>query len=262
MRIINGFLLAIQFFTTIPFQKNIQWDSKSGRWCVRFIPLIGLILGVLLASIHTLFLNYFPISNAMIALFLMFFSVLFSGGLHVDGWMDCSDAFFSYKDKDRRLEIMSDARVGAFAVISLLFLFGFRYLFIFESMGSSIITIALLVIPILSRTFMVYLLVTTPLAKHEGMAAAFKKHLTSADKYFVYATVILVLVLLYFFTHLTSLLFTVILMLASFFLFFRGRAFIVKHFGGMTGDTLGAFVEGTETVLWLICWLYASYYIL
>jgi adenosylcobinamide-GDP ribazoletransferase len=31
-----------------------------------------------------------------------------------------------------------------------------------------------------------------------------------------------------------------------------------KHFGGITGDTLGAFVEGAETWLWCLIWLLRS----
>ncbi|GAJ13835.1 unnamed protein product, partial [marine sediment metagenome] len=33
------------------------------------------------------------------------------------------------------------------------------------------------------------------------------------------------------------------------------RVFAIKQFGGMTGDVLGAFIEGSETCLWLVIWL-------
>ena len=42
-----------------------------------------------------------------------------TGGFHVDGYMDTSDALSSWQDKERRLEILKDAHIGAFAVIRL-----------------------------------------------------------------------------------------------------------------------------------------------
>src|SRR5699024_12456489 len=46
--------------------------------------------------------------------------------------IDASDAFFSYRDVKKRLQIMEDPRVGAFGVLGLLFLLSFKFLFIFE----------------------------------------------------------------------------------------------------------------------------------
>ena len=58
--------------------------------------------------------------------------IILTGGLHLDGWMDASDAFFSYRDKQRRLEIMKDPRIGAFGVLSVIVLLSARFLFIYE----------------------------------------------------------------------------------------------------------------------------------
>ena len=46
--------------------------------------------------------------------------------------MDASDAFFSYRDRERRLEIMKDPRIGAFGVLRCLVLLSARFLFIYE----------------------------------------------------------------------------------------------------------------------------------
>ncbi|KPD00903.1 Cobalamin synthase [Geobacillus sp. BCO2] len=37
-----------------------------------------------------------------------------------------------------------------------------------------------------------------------------------------------------------------------------GKAWAEKQFGGITGDVLGAFIEGGETVLWGVIWLLHS----
>jgi len=43
--------------------------------------------------------------------------LLVTGGIHMDGFMDTSDAMASWQTKERRLEILKDSHVGAFAVI-------------------------------------------------------------------------------------------------------------------------------------------------
>ncbi len=45
--------------------------------------------------------------------------LLLTGGFHVDGFMDTMDAFHSYQPKERKLEILKDSHIGAFAVIML-----------------------------------------------------------------------------------------------------------------------------------------------
>jgi len=108
-------------------------------------------------------------------------SIFLSGGLHADGWMDCSDAYFSYRDQQRRLEIMSDPRVGAVAVLSLFFLLGFRFIFMFETIAHFSL-FSLFCLPLLSRLGMTLLLLTAPLAKQTGMASSFRQHV---DRRFV-----------------------------------------------------------------------------
>ena len=39
---------------------------------------------------------------------------LLTGGLHADGLMDTSDGLFSGRERERKLEIMKDSRIGSF----------------------------------------------------------------------------------------------------------------------------------------------------
>ena len=45
--------------------------------------------------------------------------VLVTGGIHLDGYADTSDALSSYGDREKKLEILKDPHCGAFAVIRL-----------------------------------------------------------------------------------------------------------------------------------------------
>mgnify|MGYP003392776405 FL=1 len=47
---------------------------------------------------------------------------LVTGFLHLDGFMDVTDAVKSWRDLERRREILKDSHVGSFAVINLVLL--------------------------------------------------------------------------------------------------------------------------------------------
>jgi adenosylcobinamide-GDP ribazoletransferase len=252
--IIGGLLLSFQLLTTFPIRKTVEWNKHSARWSVRFFPLVGGLLGGLLAVQYWLFVHYTSVSTLFLSLWLLFFPVLFSGGLHLDGWMDCSDAFFSYRDQKRRQEIMSDSRVGAFAVISVIFLLSFRFLFMYETMMGGIELAFLLLIPFLSRSFMSLLLIQGRLAKPNGMAAAFREHINAVDGSIIAAVLVMIpLGLIALDIHQV---FSIsLLVISAFICFIWSKSFYKKQFGGITGDTLGAFVEGVETWLWFTIWL-------
>ena len=43
--------------------------------------------------------------------------LLVTGGIHMDGYMDTMDALHSYGNREKKLEILKDSHIGAFAVI-------------------------------------------------------------------------------------------------------------------------------------------------
>ena len=85
--------------------------------------------------------------------------------------MDASDAFFSYRDKQKRLEIMKDPRIGAFGVLSVIVLLSARFLFIYEiSLQAVDATFVLIVlIPFLSKSVMGILLLKVRQQKRRGL---------------------------------------------------------------------------------------------
>jgi adenosylcobinamide-GDP ribazoletransferase len=252
---LQGFLIDLQFFTAIPITLELPMDKGHLRRAVQAFPLLGLFQGIIYSTLFYLFLEHTPFSHLAVAFLLWLVTILLPGGIHLDGWMDASDAYFSYQGQEKRLEIMQDPRIGAFGVLSIIILLSSRFLFIYEITvnGHFLSFIFITVIPFLSKSVMGALLLTVKSAKNEGLGSLFQS--ASAPSalwiYPVYLGALLFPVVL--FTNGFLLVGLLILVAAGCLLFCRRKA--VKWFGGITGDVLGASGEGTELILWMVVWL-------
>lgn len=252
----DGLILAIQLLTTIPFfKKQVEWEPKRAKSAVMMFPVVGLIIGGLLGLQYVVLTQWTTDSSLVLAFSLIFMAIIYSGGLHLDGWMDVCDAIFSRRDRERKLEIMKDSHVGAFAIIGILFLLGWKFIFMYELLSSSDDLLAfVLLIPFFSRLLMGLVLYFGKLARETGMAATFKPHLDKSIlvgyglMFLIVAVVasLLSLKLLYF-------IFALFIVVMAFLLFVLKLS--KRHFGGITGDVLGASAEGGELVLWFGVWL-------
>jgi adenosylcobinamide-GDP ribazoletransferase len=255
MMFFKGFLINLQFFTAIPITLEIPMDKEHLRKAVQAFPLLGLLQGIIYASLFYVFLQFTPFSHLTVAFLLWLATILLTGGIHLDGWMDASDAYFSYQDRKKRLEIMKDPRIGAFGVLSIIILLSCRFLFIYESTlkVEPLTYIFITAIPFLSKTVMGAVLLTVKPAKSEGLGELFQSAATPRVLwiYPVYEAGLLILVS--FFINEILQVGLLILVALGCYLFCRRKA--VKWFGGITGDVLGASVEGTELILWMTVWL-------
>ncbi|KAA9017085.1 adenosylcobinamide-GDP ribazoletransferase [Niallia endozanthoxylica] len=257
MKTIKGLIMAFQFFTSIPIPYEVPMDRVHIEKAIKTFPILGLLQGIFYAFVLFAISAWTPLSPLAAAFFVWLSMILLTGGLHLDGWMDASDAYFSYRDRERRLEIMKDSRVGAFGVLSIVVLLSAKFLFIYEIAqrlyDASYVLIAF--IPFLSKSVMGVLLIYVKAAKKEGLGTLFKN---AASKYTLWIYPIYIIIL-----------FVVLLAIwpgalgGAFLLLLAGVVFImisakkaVKWFGGITGDVLGASVEGVEMVLWMTLWLW------
>lgn len=110
---VQPFLAALTYFTRIRSPIAIDAPRAEGSACLA--PFIGWIVGGMAAVVFAIGLQLFPLSIAIVIS--MIASVLLTGGLHEDGWMDFCDGFGAGKGRDETLRIMRDSHVGAFAVL-------------------------------------------------------------------------------------------------------------------------------------------------
>jgi adenosylcobinamide-GDP ribazoletransferase len=113
----KSLLAAIQFLTIFPVPSCFQCGEKELKRSVVFFPIVGLLLGGLLAVlVRGLDWLFPPFAVSTIIVILM---MAVSGCLHMDGLADTADGFLSSRPKERILEIMRDSRTGPMGVIAI-----------------------------------------------------------------------------------------------------------------------------------------------
>lgn len=115
MRLITAFFMTWGCFCAIPCPVRI-WDEKARPLMLTCLPLLGLVIGGVWA-LAALAFSYLPGLGFFGAALLTVLPYLLSGFIHLDGFMDCSDAILSRRDLPERQRILKDSHTGAFAVI-------------------------------------------------------------------------------------------------------------------------------------------------
>lgn len=260
VKLLQGLLINLQFFSIIPIRKEIDLNEKNLEGMLMTLPLLGLIYGLLAVLFSSFLIFMTPFSPLAIAIILILASFFITGGIHLDGWMDTWDAYFSYQNPEKRLSVMQDARVGAFAVMGLMVNLGLKFLFIYETVQvmNEKLFIMMFYLPFLTRLFTGIGLVTIPTAKQSGLAYLFQQGRTRKvmSAYLAYLVPMIIILGVYNlkFAFLFSSLVLLIMLLSLFY-----KRFILKNFGGLTGDLSGAGLEGMGLILWFIIWILHSY---
>ncbi|MBQ8620131.1 MAG: adenosylcobinamide-GDP ribazoletransferase [Clostridia bacterium] len=108
-------VIAFATYSRIPTPR-VDWSEENRRYSLCFFPLIGVVIGLLMAA--WLYLcDALGVGPVLRGAFGAVIPLLITGGIHMDGFMDVSDALSAWQTKERRLEILKDSHVGAFAVM-------------------------------------------------------------------------------------------------------------------------------------------------
>ena len=144
---LNAFLMCQSMFCAIPAPQ--VWDERARDKMLLFLPVVGLELGLIWAGFGWL-CRFLGLPEPVTALVLTVWPWLSTGFLHLDGFMDVTDAVKSWRDLERRREILKDSHVGSFAVISIVLLIIAQFAFFASAPGSANFFI-LIFIPTVSR---------------------------------------------------------------------------------------------------------------
>jgi len=117
---IHAFAMCQSMFCAIPFPCHI-WDEKARGKMLLFLPFVGLEIGILWVVLDWL-CRWLALPQLVTGLIMCVWPMASAGYLHLDGFMDVTDAVKSCRNLERRREILKDSRVGAFAVIGVVLL--------------------------------------------------------------------------------------------------------------------------------------------
>jgi adenosylcobinamide-GDP ribazoletransferase len=234
------FPLALTFLTKLPWPWRGPADEGALARAMFWFPWVGAILGLGFWGAWLGLHRLLPAPAA--AALLLTFTVLITGGLHLDGLADTADGLGGGRTATDVLRIMKDSRVGAFGVLSLILALLLKFA-LFLSLGEAGGARVLILYPILSRWAMVLLAYLSPYARPEGglgqaMTVGVSPRVLAGASL---SAGVLALLILGFPGLILGAAAAALVWLES--LYFRARL------GGITGDVLGATNEVMEVMV-------------
>lgn len=234
--IINGFIIAVAMYSKIPMPK-VEWSKKNMKYAVCFFPVIGLVIGALLFA-WSFIRDKYGFERACFALVGAVVPVIVTGGIHLDGFMDTADALHSYGTKEKKLEILKDPHVGAFAVIAAIcyfMLYGAGLVLVWKRRQVLLLGLSF----VISRTLSGMSLVWFPAAKKEGMLYSFS---STAHRQTVRVVLAALLAVEFIGAVLVWPVVGAVMALAAMWVWTYYYYMSKKQFGGITGDVAGYFL--------------------
>jgi len=237
----DGLILALQFFTRIPVNKEVSFQGKNIGKSLFYLPIIGLVIGMIAALPAILLSGY---SKPISALLTVLIITGLTGGLHLDGLADTFDGFLSGREKNRVMEIMKDSTLGAFGAVALIFAIISKLVAVHELPAEYWIGIPLSLAN--ARLVAGYVITTKKNAREDGLGALFKS--SAAGKNVLLSGLVMI---------------GIILFINPIFLIPLAGSFIMgelivfwayRKIDGMTGDVYGAVIELCELTSLIIFW--------
>jgi adenosylcobinamide-GDP ribazoletransferase len=235
----RGFLRALQFLTVIRVSRDLEMTEKHLAGSMTYFPLVGLIIGLILAAIRYAADMVFPSSVADVMVIITL--VILAGSLHLDGLADTVDGLAGGRDREKILTIMKDSQIGSFAVVALILAIILKVVALIEVTADMKYN-ALIVMPVLGRWSTVQLASCFSYARSGfGIAQAFTQF--AGKKEFLISSLITAAVAIGLFRWYGLLIVAIIGVFTTLFgLFFKRRV------GGVTGDIMGAACELAEVI--------------
>lgn len=240
---IQKFLLALSFFTRLPIGRRDFGNVTLAQSAWAF-PIVGAVIGALDGLFYLAMLNLGIASN-IAAWLTIIFHLLLTGGLHEDGLADTADGLASGKTIEQKLAIMRDSRIGSYGVLTLVTVISLRANII-SGFADNLPTLLLFVAAAAaSRGFMVIFMQSTTYARNDGLAANSGKPSIANT---LTAALISIISLL-----LTSQIYSALIAIYTLaVLYIIIRYVVIKNFGGITGDTLGASQQLSEVAMLIV----------
>ena len=185
----QSFLIALQFLTSLPVRLDRMPEPQAVGRSLLYSPLVGLLLGAMLWLVGAVLENA---SAPLLAALLLTGWVALTGGLHLDGLADSADAWLGgFGDRERTLTIMKDPRSGPLAVVVLVLLLLLKFVALWTLLATDQ-RLALLLAPLLGRSALLGLFLTTPYVRPGGLGQVLAEQMPRNTSRIVLGGVVLV----------------------------------------------------------------------
>jgi adenosylcobinamide-GDP ribazoletransferase len=236
-----SFLAALQLLTSIPVPLKRELSPVQLGRATAYFPLVGLIIGGILAGLNWLLCLILPASVTNILLIVAL--VIITGAMHLDGLADTCDGMAGHRSVEERWKVMHDSRTGAFGVVGIVLILLAKYVSL-NSIPAHHMTAVLLFTPVVSRWAMVYAIFAFRYARPEGLGKAYKD--ATRWPQFTAAAIFTLVVAAALYP-----LFSIVglLIVVGIWIIITGLSFYFRYkFAGLTGDTYGAINEVSEVL--------------
>ena len=243
--------LALMLLTRLPVGRLAEPvpSMAAASWA---FPLAGLCVGIIAAIVLAVSMaaGLPPPVAAGLALAA---GIIVTGGLHEDGLADTADGFGGGRDRDHKLAIMRDSRIGSFGTLALILALGLRWSAVTAVASQDLYqaAVALVAIAIASRAGLACVLVMLPPARADGMGRAAASRIGSrAAVSLALGTGALALLA----SPAAALLIVIGLVIVHVVV----ALISLRQIGGQTGDVLGATQQVADLCAWIVLLGYGS----
>lgn len=235
--------IACSMYSRIPVPQT-EWTDKAMKYALCFFPVVGVVIGAVM-TVFVYLAARFSLGETARACLGTVIPLLITGGIHMDGFLDASDARSSFQGRERKLEILKDPHTGAFAIIGCA-CYLLLYLAVFSELRDGAFPGAAAVY-VFVRALSGWSVVSFPKARKDGLAKTFA---ISADQRIVQAVMVFWVlgagVFLLCFGGVRAGCAMLAAAAAAMYWYYH---MAMKEFGGMTGDLAGYFLQVCELAM-------------
>lgn len=244
----NSFKAAFAMFSKIPMPM-VDWKKENIKYMMCFFPFVGTAIGILTWLAGGVLGVHVALEPFFLAVILTVIPVFVTGGIHVDGLLDTSDALSSWQERTRRLEILKDSHARCLALSQPVYILssgwepGISSLEIIT--GSVFMSLGFM----MSRCLSGIGVITFPKARTDGTVAEFSRNASEIAVRNVLITMFVILAALMIWVDPVL---GVLAAVSALLVFWWYHHMALKYFGGTTGDLSGFFLCICEVVMALV----------
>lgn len=115
MQLLRPLMIALSTYTRLPLPR-VDFHEQDMKYALCFLPLAGVLVGAAF-WLWAMLADFLCAGALLRAAGFVLVPLAVTGGIHMDGFLDTCDALASWQPRERKLDILKDPHMGAFAVI-------------------------------------------------------------------------------------------------------------------------------------------------